>query len=43
MRLEVKLKMIENGYQFEKILNDKYKMKPGDEKNDNTKFFKENM
>lgn len=43
MRLEVKLKMTENGYQFEKILNDKYKMEPGDEKNDNTKFFKENM
>ena len=43
MRLETKLKLIANGYQIEDILNDKFKMKPGDDKNDKTKFFKENM
>lgn len=43
MRLEAKLKLIANGYQIEDILNDKFKMKPGDDKNDKTKFFKENM
>ena len=43
MRLETKLKLIANGYQIEDILNDKFKMKPGDDKNDKTKFFKESI
>ena len=43
MRLETKLKLIANGYQIEEILNDKFKMKPGDDKNDKTKFFKESI
>ena len=43
MRLEAKLKLIANGYQIEDILNDKFKMKPGDDKNDKTKFFKESL
>ena len=43
MRLEAKLKLIANGYQIEDILNDKFKMKPGDDKNDKTKFFKESV
>lgn len=43
MRLETKLKLIANGFQIEDILNDKFKMKPGDDKNDKTKFFKESM
>lgn len=43
MHLEVKLHMVENGLQFEDLLNGKFKMKPGDEKNDNTKFFKESV